>query len=155
MSCSPSVPFHNDSRLPCTSSCITTLEPVDSSRSTAPRPPTPFSQEPSVNTSAVFVLMVIGMVLGRTLLSRTRTSSHQAFSCLDWNLPLSTKEKMLKHEYFKDLPAKYPVAKLKRPWISCASAKLMLPDCWIPRILEEIVSIFQGHNSGLLQVGQV
>jgi len=59
--------------------------------------------------------MLRGMILGWTLLSRTRTSFHHAFSWLDWDLPLSIKEKILKQEYFKDLPAKYPVAKFRRP----------------------------------------
>jgi hypothetical protein len=93
-----------------------------------------------VFTSAVFVSMVIGMVLGRTLWRRTRTSSHHSFNGLDWNLPLSTREKILKHAYFKDLPAKYPVAKFRRPWISCASGKLIVPSRWIPEILEAIFS---------------
>ena len=112
---SPTAPFHKDSGFSCTSSWITILEPVDSSKRTAPRPPTPPSQEPSLNTSTVFVLMLMGMVLRWTLSSRTRTSSHHAFSCRAWDLHLSTKEKILKHEYLKDLPAKYPVAKFKRP----------------------------------------
>ena len=154
ISCSPTWSFHKSNRLWCTSSCTTNLEPVDSSKSTAPKPPTPFSQAPSVKTSTVFVLMATGTVLGWTLWSKTRTSSHHFINGLDWDLPFSTRPKILKQAYLKDLPEKYPVAKFKRPWSSWASDRLMLPASWIPKIFEEILSIISPQNQDQLRLIQ-
>ena len=159
MSWSPSIPFHRLSRSSRTWSWTTKRHPVDSSSRTAPKPAPPFSQGPSVNTNKVRLLMLTRIVLGLTLLSRRRTSSRQFRSWGALGLPLSTKEKILKHAYFKDLPTKYPAAKFKRPCISCASEMCMTPASFTLSIVEEILStlpsFFQGDRVVISQPRQV
>ena len=160
MSWSPTIPFHKESKFSCTLSWTTTLDPEDSSKRTAPRPPTPPSQDPSVNTSTVLVLMLNGIVLGWILFNKTRTSSHQSLKLLYVGVTLVNQGEDFEAAVFQRSPCEISSCEVQQAMNLLRFGQVQV-SCVLDlgylrgNLLHSSLLVLQGHRSGLPQACQI